>query len=147
MEWNKNRQLNELPKISRAISPEDTRGVTVIEDLVNQAVDMFQSIEDRAAETNARALDLARRATEQLKLTERRTCALKSALSAADANLNQAQVRADEAEQAAIATQAQIASGAEDRLSTAEDRAGNAEARAIEAEEDAHCRSRRCDSK
>ena len=72
MEWNKSRQLNELPKISRAISPEDTRGVTAIEDLVNQAVDMFQSIEDRAAETNARALDLAQRATNQLKLTERR---------------------------------------------------------------------------
>src|SRR6476619_2645892 len=95
--------LNDLATISRAPSPHDLGGVTVVEDLVNQAVEMFQSIEDRAAETNARAYDLARRATEQLKLAERRTHALESALSAAEASLSQAKVRIAETEQVAMA--------------------------------------------
>ena len=144
MEWNQNRQFDSTghpaaldsldgpANIRRAIRSEDARGVAAI-DLVNQAAQMIQSIEDQAAETKMRAHDLARRATEQLNFAERRIRALESAQSAAEASLNEANIRADQAEQSTRIAQAQIAD-IEDRLCTAEDRARNAEARAIEAE-------------
>ena len=122
--------------IRGAIPSEDTGGVAAI-DLVNQAAQVIQSIEDQAAETKMRAHDLARRAAEQLNFAERRIRALESAQSAAEASLNEANARADQAEQGTRIAQAQIAA-IEDRLCTAEDRARNAEARAIEAEKTSH---------
>ena len=114
-----------------AILSEYTGGVAAI-DLVNQAAQVIQSIEDQAAETKMRAHDLARRAAEQLNFAERRVGS-ELAQSAAEASLNEANARADQAEQGTRIAQAQIAD-IEDRLCTAEDRAKNAEARAIEAE-------------
>jgi len=110
----------------------EAAGVTAIE-LIHQAAQMMQSVEDHAAETSARAHDLARRAAEQLDLSEARIRSLEMAQRAAAADVKTANARTDEAEQMARATEAQIAS-MEDRLSAAEHRAAHAEARAIEAE-------------
>ena len=101
MERNQNRQFDRTghpaaldllhgpANIRGAILSEDTGGVAAI-DLVNQAAQVIQSIEDQAAETKMRAHDLARRAAEQLNFAERRIRALESAQSAAEASLNEA---------------------------------------------------------
>ena len=105
--------------------PADTTAVTAI-DLVYQAAEVLQSIEDRSAAAEARAHALARQAAEQLQLAETRMRALESTQREAEAKANEAHARADEAEQIVRAT--------ESRLSAAEQRARNAEVRAIEAE-------------
>ena len=102
-------------------------------DLVYQAAEVLQSIENHAAETTSRAHDLARQATEHLQLAEDRIRALNSAQKKCETDLQAANARADEAEQAMSATEAQIAEMAS-RVAAAEQRARNAEARAIEAE-------------
>ena len=53
----------------------ETEAATAI-DLVHQAAEVLQSIEDRAAATEARAHGLARQAAEQLQLAESRMRAL-----------------------------------------------------------------------
>jgi hypothetical protein len=123
---------NCVPDIRRAIPPEDRVGVTAIE-LVIQTADVFDGIEAHAAETKARAYDLAQRAADQLSFAERQIHALKSLQNAAEASLIKANARADEAEQVNRTIQAQNAV-IEHRLATAEARAKNAEAFAIEAQ-------------
>ena len=96
----------------------ETRGAMAV-DLVNKAVGLVQTIEDRAAKTVARAHELAERAAEQLT-------AMQGALAEANA-------RTDEAEERARQAEAHIAD-LEARLDAAEERTKSAEARAIEAE-------------
>ena len=144
MGWSQDRQLDRTgrpvavdpakraPQFRRA-PPSAEIGVVAAIDLVYQAADVFQSIEDHAAETVARAHDLARQAAEQLNFAESRNRALEAAQRAAEADLKEANARADQAEQTAKETEAQIAA-IQDRLTAAEQRASNAEARAIEAE-------------
>jgi hypothetical protein len=95
-------------------------------DLVHQAADLLQNIEDRAAATQACALEIAQQAAEQLQSAESRIRELQSEARAAN-------VRANEAEQMLRAAQSEIAAWA-NRLSTTQERARNAEARVIEAE-------------
>src|SRR5258706_8354793 len=78
----------------------ETEAATAI-DLVHQVAEVLQSIEDRAAATEARAHGLARQAAEQLQLAESRMRALESAQRAAEAAANEANAPADEAEQTA----------------------------------------------
>jgi uncharacterized coiled-coil protein SlyX len=144
MQWDQDRQpdcagraltsdaANGVVNFSRAISPKNTQRVTAI-DLVNEAVSMIESIEDHAAETEARARDLAQRAAGALNAADSRIRYLESAQSAAETSLNEANARVAKAEQTAKAFAAQIAA-IEGRLATAENRARNAETRAIDAE-------------
>jgi chromosome segregation ATPase len=144
MQWDQDRQpdcaghastpdlANEVVNFCRAISPKNTQGVTAI-DLVDQAARMIQSIEDEAAETKARAHDIARRAVVALETANGRIRSLESAQSTAEDSLNEANARVEKAEQTAKAFAAQVAA-IEDRLATAENRARNAETRAIDAE-------------
>jgi chromosome segregation ATPase len=142
MQWDQNRQpdctgstpdlANEVVNFCRAISPNNTQGVTAI-DLVDQAARLIQSIEDQATETKARAYDIARRGAEALETANSRIRSLESAQSAAEGILNEANARVEKAEQAVKAYAAQIAA-IEGRLTTAENRARNAETRAIDAE-------------
>ena len=143
MEWSKDQHRNEtgrpgvdsssgVIRLRRTPSSTETPAETAI-DLVYQAAEVLQGIENRAVETTTRAHDLARQATEQLQMAESRIRALQSAQSAAEAALQEANNRADQAEQAVKTTEAQIADMA-NRVAAAEQRARNAETRAIEAE-------------
>ena len=125
---------NGLANVRRPMAPEpEGTGRVVALDLVQQAANLMQSIEDRAAETIMRAHELARRATEQFELAQRRIRDLERAQGAAEARINEMNARAEQAEQETRAAHAQIAAIA-DRLGNAEARAKNSEARAIEAE-------------
>jgi len=134
MDRNQDRQFDRsfdgLSSIRRAMSSKETGRVVAL-DLVNQAANVIQNIEDGAAETVVRAEELARRTTENLIFAERRIRDLKQAQSAAEILVKEANVRADQAEQETRAAQAHIAAIG-DRLSAAESRARNAEACAIE---------------
>jgi len=144
MQWDQDRQpdcaghaltadaANGVVNFSRAISPKNTPRVTAI-DLVNDVFSMVESIEDQAAETKARAHDIARRAVGALETSNGRIRSLESAQSAAETSLNEANARVEKAEHTAKAFAAQIAA-IEGRLATAENRARNAETRAIDAE-------------
>ena len=125
-------ELEQVVHFRRNRPPTETKAVTAI-DLVYQAAEVLQSIEDRSAAAEARTHALARQAAEQLQLAETRIRALESAQREAEAKANEANARADEAEQMVRATESQVAAMG-DRLSTAEQRARNAEVRAIEAE-------------
>ena len=107
-------------------------GATVL-DLIHQAANLLQSVEDRAAATEARALTLARQATEQLDSAESRIREMQSLQQATEAEAKAANARANEAEQMLREARSEIAA-LENRLSTTEVRARNAEARFIEAE-------------
>ena len=109
----------------------ETWGVTAV-DLVNQAAEIVQSIEEHAAETTARAQDLAQKAVEQLEIAGSRIRALESAQSALEERCRAANARAAEAEQMVRQSKAEIAA-MEESLSGADRRARNAEARVIEA--------------
>jgi hypothetical protein len=121
-----------VPNVGRAIPPVNMPGGATI-DLVSQVATLIEGIEAHAAETNARAHDLARRTVDQLNFATGRIRALEAGLIAAEVSLTKANARADEAEQVARITRERIAA-IEDRLAAAEDRARNAEARAIEGE-------------
>lgn len=121
-----------VPNVGSAIPPVNMPGGATI-DLVSQVATLIKGIEAHAAETKARAHDLAQRAAHQLNFATDRIRALEAALIAAEASLTKANARADEAEQVARITRERIAA-IEDRLAAAEDRARNAEARAIEGE-------------
>jgi DNA repair ATPase RecN len=137
MQWDQDRQsdctgypstpdlANEVVNFCRAISPKNTQGVTAI-DLVDQAARMIQSIEDQAAETKARAHDIAQRAVGALETANGRIRSLASAQSAAEDSLNEANARVEKAEQIAKAFAAQIAA-LDGRLAAAENRAIDAE--------------------
>jgi hypothetical protein len=112
--------------------PAEAGGVMAI-DLVNQAAEMVQSIEDHAAETAARAQGLAQKASEQLEFANSRIRVLEAAQIAAEDRCNASDARTAEAEQMIRQSRAEIAA-LEERLSAADHRARNAEARVIEAE-------------
>jgi chromosome segregation ATPase len=126
------RSLHGQPNVRRPMPPEETGRVAAI-DLVKQAASVMQSIEDRAAETMMRAQELAQRAKEQLNFARHRIRELEEAQVAAEARCNDANARAEHAEQEIMTARAQMAAIG-DRLRTTEDRAKNAEARAIEAD-------------
>ena len=123
---------NEVPNSDFTSLRTETESVTAI-DLVNQAAEMVQSIEDHAAETTARAHGLAQKASEQLEFAHSRIRALESAQSATEDRCKAANARAAEAEQMVRQSKAEIAA-MEERLSAADHRVRNAEARVIEAE-------------
>lgn len=106
---------------------------TTAADLVYQAAEVIQGIEDYAVEFAARGRELSRRAAEQLHSAEAKIRAFESSQRATDAAIKEAEARALEAEQLARAAQAQLSTMAE-RLSSADQRVRNAEARAVEAE-------------
>lgn len=124
-----NREYNQRRVSSASV---DIRGATAI-DLVHQAAAMMKGIENQAAETSARAQDLAQKAVEQLHAAEARIRALTSAQGEAEARLKETTARADAFEQMARTTQAQIAA-MEQRVAATEDRARQAATRATEAE-------------
>ncbi len=103
-------------------------------DLVGQAAQVLQSIEDHAAETTARAQNLVRHAAEKIQLSEQRISELQAAQNAAEAALQEANARADEAERTSRAAETQIAE-LEARVAAAEQRARNAETRMMQAEQ------------
>jgi chromosome segregation ATPase len=86
---------------------------------VSQVSEVIQGIEDRAAESLARAHDLAQRAADQLRAMEYR--------------LKEANARLDEAEQMVRQSKAQIA-GMGDLLAAAEQSSRSAKVRASDAE-------------
>ena len=131
---------NEVPNSDFTSLPAATGGVTAV-DLVNQAAEMVQSIEDYAAETTARAYGLAHKASEQLEFANSQMRALKSAQSAMEERCRATNARADKAEQMVRQSKAQIAA-MEESLSAADRRARNAEARVIEAEKILELKSR-----
>ncbi len=102
-------------------------------DLVYQAAEVIQGIEDYAVEFAARGRDLSRRAAEQLHSAEAKIREFEASQRASDVAIKEAEARAQEAEQLARAAQGQLASMVE-RLSSADQRIRNAEARAVEAE-------------
>jgi chromosome segregation ATPase len=108
-------------------------GATAAIDLVYQAAELLQSIENRAAETTARAHALAEQAAEQLQSAEQRIRTLDAEKRALEHDLRQAYVRADEAEQAMRTIELQVAD-LTSRLAGAEQRARDREARTISAE-------------
>jgi hypothetical protein len=120
------------PNSDFASLPAETGSVMAI-DLVNQAAEMVQSIEDHAAEATARAHGLAQKASEQLEFAQSRIRVLEQALGATEERCNAANGRAADAEQTVRRSQAEIAA-LEERLSAADHRARNAEARVAEAE-------------
>ena len=102
--------------------------------LAYQLVEVLRSKEDHAAEIEARAQALAKRAIEELNLAETRIRSAEIARNAAEADRNEANARVEEFEGALKHMEARI-STAENQLSVAVLRAKTAETRAAESEE------------
>jgi chromosome segregation ATPase len=102
-------------------------------DLVSQAAGVIRGIQDRAAESEARAKALAECALEKLQLAEARIHASEAARGLAQDTLSKLNARLQEAERELARTQSRIAS-AENQLANAERQMRAAEARAINAE-------------
>jgi hypothetical protein len=102
-------------------------------DLVSQAAGVIRGIQDRAAESEARAKALAECALEKLQLAEARIHDSEAARCMAQETLSKLNARLQEAERELARTQSRIAS-AENQLANAERQMRAAEARAINAE-------------
>ena len=105
MGWNQDRQLDRMVPPSNdpagavvnfsPSAPSIETGVGTAIDLVYQTAEVLQSIEHRAAETTARAHDLARQAAEQLQSAQSRIRVLEATRREAEAALKEAIARAD----------------------------------------------------
>ena len=102
--------------------------------LAYQLAEVLRSKEDHAAEIEARAQALAKRAIEELNLAETRLRSAEIARNAAEADRNEANARVEEFEGALKHIEGRI-STAENQLSAAVLRAKTAETRAAESEE------------
>jgi chromosome segregation ATPase len=102
-------------------------------DLVSQAAAVIRGIQDRAAETEARAKALAESALEKLQLAEARIHSAEAARRQAQETLSKLGARLHEAERELARTQSRIAN-AEAQLAKAEQHMRAAETRAINAE-------------
>jgi chromosome segregation ATPase len=119
-----------FPGDARASSREEGSAAL---DLVSQAAGVIRGIQDRAAESEARAKALAECALEKLELAETRINDAEAARARAEATLSHLIGRLQEAEQELTRTQSRIAA-AENQLVNAERQMRAAEARAIHAE-------------
>jgi chromosome segregation ATPase len=102
-------------------------------DLVSQAAGVIRGIQDRAAESEARAKALAENALEKLQLAEDRIHSAEAARGLAQESLSELAARLQEAERELARTQSRIAT-AEAQLANAEQHMRAAETRAINAE-------------
>jgi len=101
--------------------------------LVYQAAEVVRSIEDRANEVESRARSLAEEAIEQLRSAEQRIEELETKQRTAEAYIDEANMRLQEAEEALKVERSRV-KAAENQLPRLEMRARAAEARAIECE-------------
>jgi DNA repair exonuclease SbcCD ATPase subunit len=102
-------------------------------DLVSQAAGVIRGIQDRAAESEARAKALAESALEKLQLAEHRIHSAEAARGLAQETLSKLSARLQEAEQELTRTRSRITT-AEAQLANAERQMKAAERRAIDAE-------------
>jgi chromosome segregation ATPase len=102
-------------------------------DLVSQAAGVIRGIQDRAAESEARAKALAECALEKLQIAEGRIHSAEAARGLAQDALSKLNARLQEAERELTRTQSRIAA-AENQLANAERQMRAAETRAINAE-------------
>jgi len=102
-------------------------------DLVYQAAEVVRGAQDRAAQIEAQAEDLVRRAIEKLQSAENRIRSAEVEQRAAEAGMNEAGARVHAAETALQRAQSRVVA-VEAQLSAAEQRVQAAEARAVEAE-------------
>jgi hypothetical protein len=105
-------------------------GTTAL-NLVDQAAEVFSSMEDHARETEARAQSLCKSAVERLKLTEQR---IEAAERARRKIINEADCKLQDASRALEQAQSRI-EATEDQLTAVEFRAQAAEAEAHEAKQ------------
>jgi chromosome segregation ATPase len=102
-------------------------------DLVSQVASIIRGLQERAAETEARARALAESALEKLRQAETRINNAETARAHAEDTTVGLRARLQEAERELDRTQARIVA-AESKLADAEHRARSAEGRAIQAE-------------
>jgi len=102
-------------------------------DLVSQAASVIRGIEERAAESEARARALAEAALEKLEIAERRISDAEMARIQAEDTLVRLSARLQEAERELARSQARVVA-AENRLADAEYQLRAAEARASHSE-------------
>jgi len=102
-------------------------------ELVSQAAEVIRGIEDRAAETEARAKALAQSAIEQLHLAEAQVQSAEAARRGAEERLHMVGAKLEKAEKELMRTESRVAA-AEARLANAEQRVRAAATRAIDAE-------------
>jgi chromosome segregation ATPase len=112
--------------------PRDAEDSPAAFQLVYQLADVIRQNEDHAAETEARAQALVKRAIEELHLADTRVRSAEIARNAAEADLNETHVRVEEFERTLEHMQGRICT-AETQLSAAILRAETAETRAAEA--------------
>jgi chromosome segregation ATPase len=116
-------------------------------DLVSQAARVIRGIEERAAESEARARALAEAALEKLEIAERRIADAETSRMQAEDTLVRLSARLQEAERELARSQARVGAAenrladaeyklgvAEHKLADAEHKLGTAEARAIHSE-------------
>jgi chromosome segregation ATPase len=102
-------------------------------DLVSQVASIIRGLQERAAETEARARALAESALERLRQAETRTNDAETARSRAEDTMARLSGRLQEAERELERCQGRIVA-AENKLADAEHQVRSAEARAIQAE-------------
>jgi chromosome segregation ATPase len=102
-------------------------------DLVSQVASIIRGLQERAAETEARARALAESALERLRQAETRTNDAETARARAEDMMARLSARLQEAERQLERTQGRIIA-AENKLAEAEHQVRSAEARAIQAE-------------
>jgi chromosome segregation ATPase len=111
--------------------PRSDQGALVIH-MVHQAAELIRGMEQQAADIESRAQTLAKRVIGELELAERRLCSVEAARQAAEAGINEANLRTHEAE-IALENAESLAASTEAELSAAEQRVDEAEERAKEA--------------
>jgi chromosome segregation ATPase len=99
--------------------------------MVHQAAELIRGIEQQAADIESRAQALAKRIIAELELAEQRLCSAEAERQAIEAEIDEADLRAREADTALENAESLIAS-TEAKLSAAGQRAEAAEARAEE---------------
>jgi chromosome segregation ATPase len=102
-------------------------------DLVSQVASVIRGLQERAAETEARARALAESAIERLRQAETRINVAETARAQAEDTMARLSARLQETERELERTQARIVA-AENKLADAEHQVRSAEARAIQAE-------------
>jgi chromosome segregation ATPase len=115
------------------VSDGSRRDTSAALDLVSQAAAAIRGIQDRAADSEARAKTLAQNAIEKLQLAETRISAAEAGRDLAQEALSRLNMRLEEAEREVARTRSRIAA-AEAELADAENHMRAAEARAINAE-------------
>jgi chromosome segregation ATPase len=119
-----------FPRDIASASPHDTSSAL---DLVSQASGVIRGIQDRAAESEARAKALAECAIEKLQLAEARIQAAETARVLAEETVSALSARLQETERELTRAQSRIV-GAENQLANTEWQLKAAETRAINAE-------------